>query len=228
MSPPLAPPVRVLVVAPSPIVRAGLESLLAADPGMLVIASTAPGARVADIVGRDHPDVILIDRDPASRRGGLRIPGDASEPDAPPVVLLVDLDDDADGASGIEALRGGASAVLSRGASASAIVSAVRAAAAGLVVVERDTIGGLLVALPAPTGASGQEPADEGSSPLTPRELEVLAMLAEGLGNKRIAARLAISEHTVKFHLASVYAKLRVSTRTEAVTAGVRRGLVML
>jgi DNA-binding NarL/FixJ family response regulator len=56
----------------------------------------------------------------------------------------------------------------------------------------------------------------------------VLAMLAEGLGNKVIAARLAISEHTVKFHLASIYAKLGVSTRTEAVTAGVRRGLVML
>ena len=64
--------------------------------------------------------------------------------------------------------------------------------------------------------------------PLTPREVEVLHMLAEGLGNKTIARRLGISEHTVKFHVGSIFSKLNASSRTEAVTVGVRQGLVML
>ncbi len=64
--------------------------------------------------------------------------------------------------------------------------------------------------------------------PLTARETEVLTMLAEGLGNKRIAARLGISEHTVKFHVASVLGKLSATSRTEAVTIGVRAGLIMI
>jgi DNA-binding CsgD family transcriptional regulator len=63
---------------------------------------------------------------------------------------------------------------------------------------------------------------------LTPREIEVLGMLAEGLGNKTIARRLGISEHTVKFHVGSILAKLDASSRTEAVTLGARRGLIML
>jgi DNA-binding CsgD family transcriptional regulator len=66
------------------------------------------------------------------------------------------------------------------------------------------------------------------TQPLTPREIEVLGMLAEGLGNKTIARRLGISEHTVKFHVGSILAKLDASSRTEAVTLGARRGLIML
>jgi two-component system, NarL family, response regulator YdfI len=76
----------------------------------------------------------------------------------------------------------------------------------------------------APTTAVTDTPAQ----PLTPREVEVLHMLAEGLGNKTIARRLGISEHTVKFHVGSIFAKLNASSRTEAVTLGVRQGLVML
>jgi DNA-binding NarL/FixJ family response regulator len=64
--------------------------------------------------------------------------------------------------------------------------------------------------------------------PLTPREIEVLGMIAEGLGNKIIAARLGISEHTVKFHIASIFVKLNARSRTEAVTIGVRQGLLMI
>jgi DNA-binding CsgD family transcriptional regulator len=66
------------------------------------------------------------------------------------------------------------------------------------------------------------------AQPLTPREIEVLGMLAEGLGNKTIARRLGISEHTVKFHVGSILARLDASSRTEAVTLGARRGLIMI
>jgi DNA-binding CsgD family transcriptional regulator len=78
--------------------------------------------------------------------------------------------------------------------------------------------------LPTPARAVPAPPAQ----PLTPREIEVLGMLAEGLGNKTIARRLGISEHTVKFHVGSILAKLDASSRTEAVTLGARRGLIML
>ena len=83
-----------------------------------------------------------------------------------------------------------------------------------------------LLAAPGPDGLV--PPAETGGDALTPREHEVLEMLAEGLSNKEIAWRMNISEHTVKFHVASVFAKLDVSTRTEAVMRGLRRGLLMM
>jgi DNA-binding NarL/FixJ family response regulator len=121
-------------------------------------------------------------------------------------------------------LRAGAFAVLPRDAETSVVLAAARAAAAGLVAVLRD-------AAPALASASGARAwsADEDASPhLSPREREVLRLLAGGTGNKGIALRLGISEHTVKFHVASILAKLHAGSRTEAVTEGIRRGLVML
>jgi DNA-binding NarL/FixJ family response regulator len=114
-------------------------------------------------------------------------------------------------------------AVLPREVTPEQLRAALEAAAVGLVVVqpsELDTI------LPATVGSSTA--VDELPEPLTRREREVLQMLAAGLGNKEIAVRLVISDHTVKFHVASILGKLGVSTRTEAVSAGIRRGLVML
>lgn len=216
----------VVVVASSPVVRAGLEAVLARDAGIRVLASVAPGAAVDDAVARHRPDVLLVEREPGDEDSAERISAER-ESDAPPLVLMLEPDDGATGAHGLEALRRGAQAVLARDASPVAIVAAVRAAAAGLVVAETRALAALLSAVPAHTGAAARSDEDAPAA-LTPRELEVLAMLAEGVGNKQIAARLAISEHTVKFHLASIYAKLRVSTRTEAVMAGARRGMVML
>ncbi|MGH8704226.1 MAG: response regulator transcription factor, partial [Burkholderiales bacterium] len=123
-----------------------------------------------------------------------------------------------------DALRAGVRAVLPRAAAPAEIIAAIEAVAAGLVVLHPD---GLEALPPRPAGAAPPS-ASEADQPLTARETEVLAMLAEGLGNKLIAARLGISEHTVKFHVASIFAKLGAGTRTEAVTIGVRRGLIMI
>ncbi|MGH9666786.1 MAG: response regulator transcription factor [Bryobacteraceae bacterium] len=120
------------------------------------------------------------------------------------------------------ALRAGVKAILPRAATAAEIVAAVQAAAAGLIAAPADTVDSWLP--PAPPSVSASEP----QAPLTPREVDVLRMLAEGAGNKEIAFRLGISEHTVKFHIASIFNKLDVSTRTEAVTAGIRQGLILL
>jgi len=103
-------------------------------------------------------------------------------------------------------------------------VKAVDAAASGLVVLDGPGLEMLLRA-PSTVSIGGAEGLLEA---LTPREIEVLRLLAAGLGNKEIASRLRISDHTVKFHVASVMGKLGASSRTEAVTLGIRHGLVMI
>ena len=121
-----------------------------------------------------------------------------------------------------EALRAGVKAVLSSNASESEIAAAIEAAAAGLVVLEASGVE-TLFGEPANISRAGTL-----IEPLTPREIEVLQLVATGLGNKEIAARLGISEHTIKFHVASVMGKLGATSRTEAVTLGIRKGLLMI
>jgi DNA-binding NarL/FixJ family response regulator len=137
-----------------------------------------------------------------------------------PVVLLTY---DSQPALTLDGLRAGVRAVLPRDAPPAAILSAVEAVAHGLAVLDPQELEALLSsATPIPARADG-----EGST-LTARELEVLRMMADGAANKIIAWKLGISEHTVKFHVAAILARLGASSRTEAVTIGIRRGLVLL
>jgi two-component system, NarL family, response regulator YdfI len=207
---------RVLIVASSAIVRAGLEALLGAGPALEVVGSLATldvmGARIES----DRPDVLLIDV-----AGNEALPAFPVGPDILPVVLLTA---GPDGMRTEKTLRRGVRAVLPRESSAEEIRTAVEAAGAGLLVLHPD-VTGFLVPLLASSARASEEPRGE---PLTPREVEVLSLLAEGAGNKLIAHRLGISEHTVKFHVGSILAKLNASSRTEAVTLGVRQGLILL
>ena len=198
---------RVLVLAPSPVARAGLESLLRGTGTVDVIGSVANWAEYS---GED-PDVVLADWENGDDLSIETVDG------VPEAAWVLVADDP--GLSGIaEALRSGVRAVLPRHSSASQIAAAIEAAAAGFVVLQPGDLDGLLVH---PQPASLAEP-------LTPREVEVLGMLAEGQSNKSIAHRLGISEHTVKFHVTSIMGKLDAGSRTEAVTQGIRKGLIML
>jgi two-component system, NarL family, response regulator YdfI len=118
--------------------------------------------------------------------------------------------------------RQGVKAVLPASATGPQIVAAAQAAAAGLVVLHPSEVESFLQ----------MEETNEAPSALpealTPRETEVLGLLAEGLGNKEIASRLGVSEHTVKFHVASIMGKLGAASRTEAVTLGIRHGIVLI
>jgi len=136
---------------------------------------------------------------------------------------LVILVDEPQGNWVTEAIRLGVRAVLPQEATGEEIVATVIAAATGLVILHSDLIDVLLSILPSAARSLPPE-----SQALTPREIKVLTMLAEGLGNKAIARRLNISEHTVKFHVGSIFSKLNASSRTEAVTLGARQGLIML
>jgi two-component system, NarL family, response regulator YdfI len=199
--------IRLLIAASSAVVRAGLEALAASSPELEVVASVPDLSAAEDL----HPDVILA----AVPLAEIAPPQDGR---APALVLLTN---DQQPSWTQDALRYGVRAVLPRDASQSEILAAVDAAATGLAVLDPRDLDQLLAsAAPAPTAAE--------TSRLTARELEVLRMVAEGAANKIIAWKLNISEHTVKFHVASILAKLGASTRTEAVTIGIRKGLVLL
>jgi DNA-binding NarL/FixJ family response regulator len=123
-----------------------------------------------------------------------------------------------------ETLRSGVKAVLGSTRTGPEIIAAVEAAAAGLVVLDPSGVENLL-RTPMGVSTPGSEHFVE---PLTAREIEVLQLLAAGLGNKEIASRLAISDHTAKFHVAAIMGKLGASSRTEAVTLGIRHALIMI
>jgi DNA-binding NarL/FixJ family response regulator len=199
--------IRLLIAAGSAVLRAGLESLAASSPAIELLGAHADLSAVDDL----RPDVVLT----AVAAERIPAPGDGA---GPAYVLLAG---ESPPAWTHEALRSGVRAVLRRDASAAEILAAVEAAAAGLAAIDPQDLETLLPAA-APVRNSA------GNPPLTARELEVLGMMAEGAANKTIAWKLNISEHTVKFHVASVLAKLNASTRTEAVTIGIRRGLVLL
>jgi two-component system, NarL family, response regulator YdfI len=196
--------IRVLVVAPSAVARAGLADVVNGDPGLDLVGTTTASesaARSAEL----EPDVILEQRAADARADGdLRTPS----------VVLVD---DPQAAWESERYRRAevSHSILSRDASADEIVAALVASAAGLIALQ-------------PRALVREMAARELAEPLTPRERDVLERLARGAGNKAIATQLRISEHTVKFHVASVFAKLGVSSRAEAVSRGVQLGLLML
>lgn len=197
--------IRILVVASSALARAGLSAVVRGD-ARLELAGDAPPEELEARVAALDPDVVLEQRD------GVR------EAARVPTVALVDDPRDAWAQAVTAGEDRGAHAILTRDASPEEIAAALVAVAAGLVALQPRALA---------ASASPGEPRRERER-LTAREIEVLTELSRGVPNKTIAADLTISEHTVKFHVASIFAKLGVSSRTEAVTHGVRLGLIML
>jgi two-component system, NarL family, response regulator YdfI len=208
----------VLIAAPTAVARAGLAALLSARKTLHLVVGQAD-LSLPEQIEAAQPDVLLLDLGVERTAAWLHDLGAAPRPPA-----IVVLTNDAHPILGAEALRAVGRAVLPRHATAEELFAAIEAAAAGLVVVHPDTLKALQ-----PVPSSGERAGGAiAHQPLTPREIEVLGMIAEGLGNKIVAARLGISEHTVKFHIASIFDKLSAGSRTEAVTIGLRQGLIMI
>lgn len=209
--------IRVLVRATSLAAKAGLERLLRENPALLPLDEFSGGAPGVDV--EFTPDVLLVETatlaDPAARQAM-----DWANAGGPAVLLVHNpaLEPVA------KALGAGVKAVLPSRAAGPELRAAIEAAAAGLVVLDASGVETLLHGPAASSPANSEEMVEA----LTPRETEVLGLLAAGLGNKEIASRLGISEHTVKFHVASIMGKVGASSRTEAVTLGIRRGLIMI
>ena len=211
--------IRVLIIAASPLARAGLENLLVARQ-IEVAGSAASIDALANQLSDLTVDAMLIDSSGEPFEpflDSLIASGLAADFS---VVLLVEAASPPDSAA---ALRAGIRAVLPNDISPDQLAAALEAAASGLVVLHPAHFDSAV-----PVASAAPRFLDELAEPLTPRESEVLQMLASGLGNKEIATKLAISEHTVKFHVASILGKLGAASRTEAVSLGIRRGLVLL
>jgi DNA-binding NarL/FixJ family response regulator len=199
-------PLRLVLVASDPLVRDALSQRLAPLPEVLVIDTASPHADLRALLRAAAADVVLWD-----------LPGpDAELPDAAPrgtrVLALV-----GDASLGRAALAAGAAGAVRRDGDGDRLAAGARAVAAGLAVLDPQVPG--LV-----SGPSAGPPAES----LTPREREVLQLLATGLTNHAIAQRLGVSEHTAKFHVNAILGKLGASTRTEAIVQAARLGLVLL
>ena len=212
--------IRVFIVAASPLARAGLQDLLVAR-GVDVVGSAASVDSVNDRAPDADVGALLIDASGDNSESILASVEDSNLALETSIVLLTDRPG---GVWSAEVLRAGVRAILPADVPPDQLVAALQAASAGLVVLHPSDVN---AALPAAATATSQSLV-ELTETLTRREREVLQMLAAGLGNKEIAARLNISDHTAKFHVASILGKLGAATRAEAVSLGIRRGLILL
>jgi DNA-binding NarL/FixJ family response regulator len=202
--------IRIVVVAGDPLARAGLAALLAGQPGCEVVGHLPADDQLAAHLPVYRPEALVWDLgwEPAEALETME------EVELPVVALLGD-----EGAAAA-AWAAGARALLLREARPEQVTAALKAVVNGLAVLEPTLSGAFLL----PLQAAERPPAVE----LTPRERQVLQLMAEGLSNKAIALRLEISDHTVKFHINAIMSKLNAQSRTEAVVQATRLGLLLL
>lgn len=202
--------IRVTVISPNPALRIGLRELLVDVPEIQVVGEAADLDEL-ELLGEETEVLLLASVSDLPEMGA----------DSPAILLLTDEPEDAQVLVGWNARAWG---VLSQNASGEELAVTIRALGEGLWVGTPTLVRGLMRKSKRVELVSGEEIPE----PLTARETEVLQMIAQGLANKQVALALAISEHTVKFHLSSLYAKLNVSSRTEAIRAGLSLGLISL
>jgi two-component system, NarL family, response regulator LiaR len=207
-------PIKVVVVDDHLLVRSGLRTVLAIFDDIRVVAEAKSGAEAVAVCRRERPDVVLMDLVMPDMNG---VEATERVLEVCPGIRVVALTSFTDESLVEGSLRAGAIGYLMKNVSADELAEAIRAAHAGRSTLAPEAAGVLVRAVSAP-----REPVDA----LSQREREVLRLMADGLTNAAIADRLVIGVSTVKTHVSSIIAKLGVSTRTEACSVAIRRGLV--
>ena len=212
--------IRILVADDHPVVRDGLVAMLGTQPDFEIVGTAATGREVLRLAQATNPDVILLDLE-MPELDGVEVMKElrAACPEARALVFTAFDTDERIHA----ALKAGARGYLLKGAPRDELFNAVRVVSEGGSLLQPVVASKLLRRLSEPAAEVAPEP-----DTLTPREHEVLRLLAEGKVNKEIAVALTISERTVKFHVSSILGKLGAGNRTEAVRVAVQRGLVRL
>ncbi|HYC06802.1 MAG TPA: response regulator transcription factor [Candidatus Binatia bacterium] len=205
-------PIRVLIVDDHPVVRDGLRGMLAGDPDLDVVGEAADGAEALAVVPTLRPDVILMDLRMPGMGGvaAIRAPAERGLPGH--VLVLTTYDSDSDV---VPALEAGATGYLLKDSPRAELVRAIHAASRGEAVLAPSVATRLVHQLRTPA-----------QDTLSERELEVLTLISQGETNRGAAARLFISEATVKTHLLHIFAKLDVNDRAAAVATAYERGLL--
>ncbi|GAA2999058.1 response regulator [Kitasatospora sp. NPDC058063] len=218
--------IRVIIVDDQAMVRAGFAALLNAQSDIDVVGDAADGAQALEVNGRTHPDLVLMDvRMPVM--DGLEAARRLLDPAVPgahrPKVLMLttfDVDDYV-----YEALRAGASGFLLKDAPPADLIAAVRVVAAGEALLAPSVTRRLIEDFARTRPAKRHDPKVRLNG-LTPRETEVLELIARGLSNQEIAAKLVLAEQTVKTHIGRILAKLGLRDRAQAVVLAYESGLV--
>ncbi|MEW2219478.1 response regulator transcription factor [Streptomyces sp. NPDC006990] len=204
--------IRLLLADDHPVVRAGLRAVLETEPGVAVVAEAATAEEAVARAAKGGIDVVLMDLQfGAGMTGSEATAAITARPGAPRVLIVTTYGTDADTMPAIEA---GATGYLLKDAPPDELAEAVRTAAAGRTTLAPAVADRIMRRLRAPGTA------------LTQRETEVLTLVAEGLSNKDVGRRLHLTEGTVKSHLARIYAKLDVDSRTAAVAAATELGFI--
>jgi DNA-binding NarL/FixJ family response regulator len=214
--------IRVCLVDDQALVRSGLKALLGLLGGIEVVAEAADGEEAITAVTASKPDVLLLDvRMP--RLNGVQVVEElASKGTLPPTLLLTTFEDDS---ALIQGVKAGARGYLLKGASPETLLDAIRAVAGGGTYLYAPLVSDI-AREGMRASRSLNDDAPDMLEALTERELEILRLMASGIGNREIAAALVLREGTVKNHVSSIFSKLGVTDRTKAVLRAIAAGLV--
>lgn len=212
----MANTIRILVADDHPVVRDGLVAILSTQPDFDIVGEASSGIEVMNLIEALEPDVTLLDLEMPEQDGVEALKQLRQTESGARVIVFTAFDTDE---RILEAVQAGAQGYLLKGVPRDELFNAIRVVHGGGSLLQPVVASKLLRQVSQPSA----EPEN-----LTPRELEVLKLVAQGLPNKEIAQELVISERTVKFHVSSIMGKLNAGNRTEAVSLATQQGLINL